>query len=152
MKLGEFYYRCVSCKKLFSCKEGWTRHKDWMMVCGKTSCICDVFSHGKYSCSLGTENKKYNRTIPDKDLKKLEDIIARVMKRPELILPEKFKTALETRRDIQRDEILSYINECLDKLMTIEGWLQALSQLCDKFELMMLGLPLCDAIVYPRCF
>ena len=45
-----------------------------------------------------------------------------------------------------------YINEHSDKLMTIEGWLQALSQLCEKFEMIMLGLPLCDAIVYPRCF
>ena len=36
------------------------------------------------------------------------------MKRPELIQPEKFKSALETKRDIQRDEILSYVNEHTD--------------------------------------
>ena len=36
--------------------------------------------------------------------------------------------------------------------MTIEGWLQVLSQLSDKFELIMLGLAICDAIIYPRCF
>ena len=74
------------------------------------------------------------------------------MKKPELIKPEKFKTALETKRDTQREEIMSYVNKNADKLMKLEGWLQALSQLCEKIELMMLGLPLCDAIVYPRCF
>jgi transcriptional regulator NrdR family protein len=111
MRLEEFRYRCVSCKKMFSCIEGWTQHKEWMVVCGKTSCICDVFSRGKYSYSLGAANEKYQRAIQTEDLRKLEEIIARVIKRPELIQPEKFKTALETRRDIQRDEILSYINE-----------------------------------------
>ncbi len=56
-----------------------------------------------------------------------EEVVARTVKKPELIQPEKFKSALETRRDIQRDEALSYINEHSDKLMTIEGWLWALS-------------------------
>ena len=74
------------------------------------------------------------------------------IKNPKMIKPDKFKTALETKRDIQRDEALSYINEHADKLMTIEGWLKALSSLCEKFELLMLGSPICDGIVYPRCF
>ncbi len=100
MRLEEFRYRCVGCKKIFSCKEGWERHKHWMVVCGKMSCICDVFSHGKYSYSINTANTKHHRTIQDEHLKMLEEIIARVITKPELIKPEKFKTALETRRDI----------------------------------------------------
>ena len=91
---------------MFSCKEGWQRHKDWMVVCGKASCICDVFSYGKYSHSINNANKNYQRTIDAKQLKKLEANIELTMKNPELIKPEKFKSALETRRDIQREKSL----------------------------------------------
>ena len=63
MRIEEFRYRCVGCKTLFSCIEGWARHKEWMVVCGKTSCMCDVFSFGKYAHSIGTSNKRFQRTI-----------------------------------------------------------------------------------------
>jgi hypothetical protein len=33
------------------------------------------------------------------------------MKKPELIEPEKFKSALETKRDVQREESILFANE-----------------------------------------
>jgi hypothetical protein len=60
---------------LLSCEFGWRKHVDWKITCGRT-CICDVFSFGKYSHSLkGTSAKKVDRVIEDKELKKLEALI-----------------------------------------------------------------------------
>lgn len=75
----------MSCKKVFSCKEGWTKHKDWMVLCGKMSCVCDVFSYGKYFHSLGGSSDNFKRAIGEKELKKLENGISLTMTRPELI-------------------------------------------------------------------
>jgi hypothetical protein len=36
--------------------------------------------------------------------------------------------------------------------MSVEGWFAVLSQQCERSELKALGVPICDAIVYPRCF
>jgi hypothetical protein len=47
-------------------------------------------------------------------LNKLEALIATTMEKPELIKPEKFKSALETRRDFQREEGLQFINAKTD--------------------------------------
>jgi len=100
MDMEEFRYRCKPCKKLFSCKIGWIKHTEWMIVNGRT-CTCDVFSFSKYSYSLeGTSAKRFQREIKEKELDKLEALIATTMEKPELIKPEKFKSALETRRDI----------------------------------------------------
>jgi hypothetical protein len=44
-----------------------------------------------------------------KDLKNVEKLIAKTMDKPQLIKSEKFKTELETRRDIQREESLSFV-------------------------------------------
>ncbi len=82
------------------------KHKNWMVVCGKISCTCDVFSYGKYSHTINTANTNYQRAIAANQLKKLEAYIERTMKNPELIKPEKFKSALETRRDIQKEKSL----------------------------------------------
>ncbi len=106
MRLEEFRYRCLGCKKMFSCKEGWQRHKAWMVVCGKSSCTCDVFSYGKYTHSINTANKNYKRAIQAKQLKKLEANIELTMNNPDLIKQEKFKSALDTRRDIQKEKSL----------------------------------------------
>jgi hypothetical protein len=102
MKIEEFRYRCKTCKKLFSCEIGWIKHEDWMSECGRTNCICDVFSYGKYKHSMNGSgsSKHYQRAIDVKELKKLEALIETTMKKPELIKPEQFKSALETRRDI----------------------------------------------------
>ena len=71
-----------------------------MFRCGKT-CTCDVFSFSKYAYSFrGISSKHYQRVIKGKELKKSEKLIAATMVKPQLIKPEKFKTALETRRDI----------------------------------------------------
>jgi hypothetical protein len=84
-RLDEFIYRCTSCKKLFSCVEGWKKHKEWMVLCGKISCVCDVFSYGKYSYSISESSKNYQRSIETKELKKLEDGITLTAAKPELI-------------------------------------------------------------------
>jgi hypothetical protein len=56
-----------------------------MSTCGKTTCICDVFSYGKYSHSIGDSSENYQRIIEQNELKKLEDGIELTMKNPELI-------------------------------------------------------------------
>ena len=102
MKMEEFRYRCVTCKKLFSCEIGWREHTKWMLNCGRT-CTCDVFSFAKYSYSLnGTSAARVRRKIELKKLKKLEELIKTTMENPELVEAEKFKSALDTKRDIQR--------------------------------------------------
>lgn len=73
------------------------------------------------------------------------------MEKSELIMPEKFKSALETKRDIQREDSISFINQTKAQLMTIEGWLATLAKRCESNKLEALGVPICDAIVYPRC-
>jgi hypothetical protein len=100
MKMEEFRYRCKTCKKIFSCEIGWREHQNWMFVCGRTTCICDLFSYGKYKHSMNGLSQPYQRTIDPKELKKLEALIETTMKKPGLIKPEKFKSELETRRDI----------------------------------------------------
>jgi hypothetical protein len=40
----------------------------------------------------------------------LEALLETTMKKPELIEPEKFKSALETKRDIQREGNISFID------------------------------------------
>ena len=85
-----------------------------MISCGRT-CICDVFSFGKYFHSLkGTSAAKINRNIEQKELNRLETLIATTMEKPELIETEKFKSALETKRDIQRDDSMTFVNENKD--------------------------------------
>lgn len=104
MNMDEFRYRCDSCKMLFSCKAGWNEHADHRIVCGRT-CICDVFSYAKYLYSLrGTSAEKFERKIEPKELKKLEALIGATMTKPESIEPEKFKSVLDTKRDIQRED------------------------------------------------
>ena len=104
MDMEEFRYRCATCKKLFSCEFGWRKHTEWMIVCGR-KCTCDVFSFAKYSHSLnGTSAKKVQRKIESKVLKKLEALVGTTMEKPELIESEKFKSALDTKRDVQRDD------------------------------------------------
>lgn len=46
--------------------------------------------------------------MKNKELKKAEKRIAKTMDKPQLIKLEKFKSALETRRDIQREDILKF--------------------------------------------
>ena len=73
--MEEFRYRCQTCKKVFSCEAGWKEHEDWMLKCGRI-CDCDVFSYGKYKYSLyGQKSNKYQRTIQEKERKKLEALI-----------------------------------------------------------------------------
>jgi len=75
MNMEEFRYRCITCKKLFSCEFGWRRHTERMTMCGR-KCTCDVFSFGKYLHSLnGTSVKKVQRKIESKELKKLEVLV-----------------------------------------------------------------------------
>jgi hypothetical protein len=82
MRMEEFRYRCERCKKLFTCETGWREHAEWMGSCGK-KCICDVFSFSKYSHSLsGTSATKFQRTIEEKELEKLEKLIETTMKNP----------------------------------------------------------------------
>ena len=134
MKMEEFRYRCVICKKLFSCEAGWRSHTEWMSVCGRT-CTCDVFSYSKYSYSLqGTTGKSYQRTIDTKELKKLEALIETTMKKPELIEPEKFKSELETSRDIQQQENIEVVKKYKDHLATVEKWHETLAE-CEKSTL-----------------
>ena len=73
------------------------------------------------------------------------------MEKPQLIKHEKFKSALETRRDVQREESLSFVISRKNQLAKIEGWLEKLSEECSKSELEPLDKPICDAIVFPRC-
>ena len=113
MKMDEFRYRCAICKKLFSCEAGWKEHKEWMQTCGRTTCVCDIFSYGKYvhSVSAWGTNKPYQRTMEKNELRKIEAMIDTTMKKPESIEPEKLKTMLETKRDIQRDDSISFIDK-----------------------------------------
>lgn len=100
MDMEEFRYRCMTCRKLFSCEFGWRKHTEWMIVCGR-KCTCDVFSFAKYSHSLnGTSAKKVQRKIESKELKKLEELIETTMKNPELIQPEIYQSELDTRRNV----------------------------------------------------
>ena len=73
-----------------------------MINCGRTTCICDVFSYGKYVHSINGSgsSKPYQRRIETKELSKLEALIETTMKKPELVEPEKLKSVLETKRDI----------------------------------------------------
>ena len=43
-------------------------------------------------------------------MKNLEALIAKTMENPGLIKSEKFKSKLETKRDIQREDSLSFIS------------------------------------------
>lgn len=80
-----------------------------MLKFGRT-CTCDVFSFSKYFYSVrGTSSKHFKRDIKGKELKKLEALIATTMEKPQLIKVEKFKSALGTRRDIQREESLTFV-------------------------------------------
>ena len=42
-------------------------------------------------------------------MKNLNAVIAKTMENPGLIKPEKFKSMLETKRDIQREDSLAFI-------------------------------------------
>ena len=95
------------------------------MVCGRI-CTCDVFSFAKYHHSLkGRSTEEWKRE--DKELKKLEELIATTMTNPKLIKAEKFKTRLETKRDIQRDESTTFVSTNKNKTATVENWLTTLS-------------------------
>jgi hypothetical protein len=50
--------------------------------------------------SVTGSNRPYQRAIEAKELKRLETLIKSTMIKPDLIEPEKFKSALETKRDI----------------------------------------------------
>ena len=54
------------------------------------------------------------------------------MDKPELIKPDKFKSALETRWDIQREDSLQYAYEHKNDLANVEGWLTSLSAEAEK--------------------
>ena len=84
-------------------------------------------------------------------MKKLETLVATTMENPDLIKPEKFRSALETRRNIQKEASIEFINHNKGQLATVEGWLTTLSEQCERRELEALGVPICDAVVYPRC-
>jgi len=43
-------------------------------------------------------------------MKNLDAVIAKTMENPGLIKPEKFKSMLETKRDIQREDSLAFIS------------------------------------------
>jgi len=43
-------------------------------------------------------------------MKMLESAIAKTIENPHLIKPEKFKSALETRRDLQREKSLAFVS------------------------------------------
>jgi len=43
-------------------------------------------------------------------MKNLEILVAKTIANPELMKPEKFKSALETRRDIQREKSLAFVS------------------------------------------
>jgi len=63
-------------------------------------------------------------------MKSLESMIRKTMENPKLIKPENFKSALETRRDIQREESLAFVGANKSQLGTVEGWLQKLAEKC----------------------
>jgi hypothetical protein len=50
------------------------------------------------------------------------------MKRPDMIQPEKFKSALDARRDIQKEDSLIFVDEKKEQLMTLESWYLTLSK------------------------
>jgi hypothetical protein len=94
-----------------------------MLLCGRT-CTCDIFSFSKYSHSLkGTSAMKFERTIKNKDLKALEAQVAKTMLTPDIIKPEKFKSTLETRRDVQREDSMEFVTVSKGQLATVESWL-----------------------------
>lgn len=71
-----------------------------MITCGR-QCTCDVFSFAKYSYSLhGVSTTKVKREIDAKELRKFETLVNTTMQKPQLIEPEKFKSVLETKRDV----------------------------------------------------
>ena len=84
-------------------------------------------------------------------MKNLEALIAKTMENPGVIKPEKFKSMLETKRDIQREDSLAFISANKLQLGKVERWLQILAKECPKIELKALGGPICDGIIYPRC-
>lgn len=54
--------------------------------------------------------KQHKRHIKGKEMRSLEAVIEKTMVNPKLIKPEKFKSALETRRDIQREKSLAFVS------------------------------------------
>jgi len=55
--------------------------------------------------------KQHKRELKNQEMKRLETLIAKTIFNPKLIKPEKFKSALETRRDIQRENSLVFISD-----------------------------------------
>ena len=62
IKQESYKYRCLTCKKVFSCEAAWKEHGSYTQLNSNKNCKCDVFKNGKYAYTVNYVNPiKQNR-------------------------------------------------------------------------------------------